>query len=61
MAKVIIKAHKASLLNLLKPTLDVICADCKVVLLEDVPSIQATHYRAGEFVEHRCEVKVLAA
>jgi hypothetical protein len=40
---------------------DVICADRKTILLERLSSKRAAYCRAGEFVEHKCEVKVLAA
>lgn len=40
---------------------DVICADCKAVLFEKLPSERAAYCRAVGFVEHKCAVKVLAA
>ncbi len=40
---------------------DLICADCKAVISEKLPSIRAAYCQAGAISQHECEVKVLAA
>lgn len=40
---------------------DVICADCKAVIIEKISSVRAAYCQAGAIGEHKCDAKVLAA
>jgi len=44
---------------------DVICAECKAVIVENLPCVRAAYCQAGEISgpmsEHKCEIKVSAA
>ena len=40
---------------------NVMCAECKAVIIEKVSSVRAAYCQAGAVSEHKCEIKVLAA
>ena len=39
---------------------DVICGECKEVIIEKVSSVRAAYSQAGAIGQHKCEVKFLA-
>jgi hypothetical protein len=61
MVTVIVQPHKDSVLGPLESRLDVVCADCKIAIVEKLPSIRAACCQADEIGKHKCEGKVLSA
>jgi hypothetical protein len=61
MVTVIVQPHKDSVLGPLETRFDVVCVDCKIAIVERLPSIRAAYCQADAIGNHKCEGKVLAA
>jgi hypothetical protein len=61
MTNVIVQRQEDYVLGPLETRVDVLCAACKAVIVEKLPSARAAYRQTVAISQHKCEIKVIAA